>query len=312
MKVKFVTCIYTGLDHTYMGGRPSRFAMRYKMSLLCLVNSMKNADFICYASSNDIDALREFFYNHELISEHRLKFVEYPLETSLFSSRLKELRSSLVLPKTDRCHELQYMKLNWVMNEDGSYDRYYWIDAGLSHCGLIPPEYRILGGWEFPNGNPTREYEQRQYYDSIMFQPPFLDSLLEKTGDKFLVCGKENISDRWSGPLPDKYYSGEGLNSHGHPYNDVHVVGGLFGGSFDKWQQITPIFNQTIDSLLSETASNSDIKGFFDEEAILSYVYAHHKDWFNVLHFDRWGSDPTRGKVFYQLLEDLRFPNNKG
>jgi len=306
MKTKFITCIYNGLDTTYMGGRQARFATRYRLSLLCLVNSMPNADFVCYTSSKDIEPLVDFFHTQELISPSRLAFVEYPLETSIYAEKLRNIRQKFRIAPTDRCQELQYMKLNWIDNEDGSYDRYYWIDAGLSHCGLIPPEYRITGGWECPSGSQNYKigsYEQRRYFDSIMFQTPFLENLLSATGDKFLVCGKENIVDRWSASLPREYYS-VFTKPYNLPDNETHVIGGLFGGSFDAWKQVSSLFNKTTNSLLDNPSTD---KPLYDEEAILSWIYAHHKDWFNVLRFDRWGSDPNAGKVFYQLLMDLRF-----
>jgi hypothetical protein len=92
------------------------------------------------------------------------------------------------------------------------------------------------------------------------------------------------------------------------PDNETHIVGGLFGGSFDAWKRVCSLFNKTANSLLDNPNADLDyFRPLYDEESILSWIYAHHKDWFNVLRFDRWGSDPNRGKVFYQLLMDLRF-----
>lgn len=310
MKTKFITCIYNGLDKTYMGGREGRFSTRYRLSLLCLVNSMTDADFVCYTSAQDIGPLTDFFHTQELISPSRLKFVEYPLETSLYADKMRNLRARFNLAPTDRCHELQYMKLNWIHNEDGSYDKYYWIDAGLSHCGLIPPEYRVTGGWECPSGPESYKigsYESRWYFDSILFQNPFLKNLIAATGDRFLVCGKENIIDRWSRPLPTKYYS---ALVNDMPDNGTHVVGGLFGGSFESWKRICASFNEMATQLLDDPTFDEDFgeyRPLYDEEGILSWIYAHHKDWFSVLPFDRWGNDPKTGKVFYQLLMDMRF-----
>jgi hypothetical protein len=60
---------------------------------------------------------------------------------------------------------LQYSKIPFYDFEDGSYDYYYWIDAGLSHTGLIPDKYLSGVGYE-------------QYFESSLFNNKLLDNLV--------------------------------------------------------------------------------------------------------------------------------------
>jgi hypothetical protein len=83
--------------------------------------------------------------------------------------------------KSDRCIEIQYSKFHWWWNEDKSYDYYYWIDAGLSHCGLIPLKYLTDTGLT------------RRYYESSLFNNEFLKNVIEDSHDKFLLLVKKMI-----------------------------------------------------------------------------------------------------------------------
>ena len=65
----------------------------------------------------------------------------FDLTNTKYFNQIRELKNLEEMKKTDRCFEIQYNKFFWLDNEDLSYDYYYWIDAGLSHCGLLPDKY---------------------------------------------------------------------------------------------------------------------------------------------------------------------------
>ena len=81
MRVKFITCIYSDLYGTDLGGRQCRYH-HYRFSLLSLLK-MTNADFLCYTSDREIESLKSFFYVENKVSENKLKF-EYSIEWNIY------------------------------------------------------------------------------------------------------------------------------------------------------------------------------------------------------------------------------------
>jgi len=130
-KTKFITCIYTDLYGSELGGRPGRYN-HYRWSLLSLLK-MTDADFVCYTSETELKSLEEFFYRDNNVSQEQLKFVVYDIWNCKYKDLINSRKDVEFIKKGDRCIEIQYSKFAWWYNEDGSYENYYWIDAGLSH-----------------------------------------------------------------------------------------------------------------------------------------------------------------------------------
>jgi hypothetical protein len=96
-----------------------------------------------------------------------------------------------------------------------SYDYYFWIDAGLSHCGLIPNKYLATS----LNG-------MQKYYESSIFTNIFLKNLIKNAKDKFTLIKKENSKHYWSGTVnPSHFYDHDASR---------HVIGGFFGGKKER------------------------------------------------------------------------------
>jgi hypothetical protein len=210
MKTLFLTCIYNNLFGTEFGGRPSR-EEHYKYSLLSLLR-MTSADFICYTNPSDLSNLEHFFHNQNGISKDKLKFIPFKLKDTKHHHIFSKYKDIDTIKNGDRCFEIQYNKFFWFFNETLSYDNYYWIDAGLSHCGIIPDKYLV-------NNN-----TYQRYFNSYFFDDTFLDRLIEKSKDKILVIGKSNTgSNFWSNTLPNEYYI--------EYDSSYHIIGGLFGGT---------------------------------------------------------------------------------
>jgi hypothetical protein len=289
MSVKFITAIYSNLSGTKFGGRQSRGG-HYRFSLLSLLK-MTDADFLCYTNEEEIESLKEFFYIENSISEEKLKFVVFDISNIKSTPLLNEYKNYEEAKNSDRCIEIQYSKFHWWWNEDKSYDYYYWIDAGLSHCGLIPNMY--LTGSTHP---------QQQYYESCMFNNNFLNNLIEYTSDKFFIMKKENSRNYWSGTVDPKWYTNFNC--------EYHVIGGLFGGHRDKWDNIVNIFEDYIEKIITQD------KTVPFEENILSLMYYNHSDLFIDKWFDTWwcrDNGPSGlgedyfiiNKSFYKILEEL-------
>ena len=291
MRIKFITCIYSDLYGTDLGGRHCRYH-HYRFSLLSLLK-MTNADFLCYTSDKEIESLKHFFYIENSISENKLKFEIFDLNNSKFKVLINSIKNTDETKKSDRCIEIQYSKFSWWWNEDKSYDYYYWIDAGLSHNGIIHTKYLTI----------KDEHNYRKYYESNLFNNLFLENLIKETNDKFLIIGKENQRNYWSKTLDPKWYT--------HYINDIHIIGGLFGGHRDKWDNIVNLFESYVEKILSDDICLPH------EEQFMTLMFYNLPDLFTIKHFDIWWPCKDVGppglsdevfatnKSFYKILEEL-------
>lgn len=288
MRVKFITSIYSDLYGTEYGGRNNRGG-HYRFSLLSLLK-MTDADFLCYTSDREISSLETFFYQEHQISPEKLKFQIFDISQTKFRDLINQYKNVEETKKSDRCIEIQYSKFHWWWNEDKSYDYYYWIDAGLSHCGLIPLKYL------------TNNELIRRYYESSLFNNEFLKNLIVDTNDKFLIIGKENDRNFWSGTVDRKWYT---------EYDRLlHIIGGLFGGHKSKWDEVVSLFENYVNNILIEDHNIPH------EEQVMSLMYYNHKELFERKHFDIWwcrdsaprgASDELfeQNKSFYKILEEF-------
>lgn len=290
MKIKFITAIYSNLNGTDYGGRQNR-GNHYRWSLISLLR-MTNSDFICYTSNEEIEQLKHFFYSENNISENQLKIVAFDLQDSKYFNLIKEYKNVDSVKSGDRCFEIQYNKFFWFLNEDMSYDYYYWIDAGLSHCGLLPNKYL------------EHNNEYQGYYNSIFFNNDFLTKLINKTDDKILIIGKDNVRNYWSGTVPPKFY-----NNYN---NSIHIIGGIFGGKKENFIKLVELFENNFKEIVDDT------KSLWFEEQILSLMYQNYMDSFKMFYFETWWHE-TNGPVglpedyfeinksFYKALEEIKY-----
>jgi GR25 family glycosyltransferase involved in LPS biosynthesis len=289
-KVKFITAIYSNLNGTELGGRPNRHG-HYRWSLLSILK-INNADFVCYTSDEEFDDLERFFYEENNISREKLQIVKFDLRNNEFSDIINKYKDVEGVKRGDRCIEIQYMKFIWFLLEDKSYDYYFWIDAGLSHCGLIPNKYLSLSG-----------SHNRGYYESSLFNNIFLNNLLKKTGDKFSIIGKENERNFWSGTVNPKHFFNYDRS--------IHVIGGMFGGRKELWETILELFKDYVYKVSEED------KRLYHEEDIMTLMFRNHSELFYNFYFETWWHENERiegtnmeehvknNKSFYKILEEL-------
>jgi len=289
-KVKFITAIYSNLNGTEYGGRPSRGG-HYRWSLISLLR-MTDADFLCYTSENELEELENFFYEQHKIDKNRLKFKIFDLKFTKHKSLIDDVKDKDSVIKGDRCYEIQYNKFFWFQNEDWSYDYYYWIDAGLCHCGIIPDKYI-----SFNNSH-------QGYYNSYFFDNNFLKKLISKSQDKISIICKDNTGDRfWMHGLPPQYYKLYDVS--------YHVIGGIFGGDSKKMSKYVEEFEKTFVSVTEKE------KFLFSEEQIMTLLYFNNKENFNTFYFDIWWHENNvtnyapenyikENKSFYKSLEDIK------
>lgn len=289
-KVKFITAIYTDLYGTEFGGRPGR-NHHYKWSLLSLLK-MTDADFVCYTSDRELEDLKNFFYTQNSVSQEQLKFQTFNLDNHYFLELFKKYKNYEQAKKSDRCVELQYMKFIWFLNEDMSYDYYFWIDAGLSYSGLIPNNFLTNDGNYI-----------RRFYESPLYNNKLLENLIKNTSDKFTVIGKENNRNYWSPTVNQKHF----INYD----KSIHVIGGLFGGKKELWPVIIELFKKYTNQVTEED------KRVYHEEDIMTLMFRNHNDLFFNYYFETWWHDSNVvagldiiqhlkvNKSFYKILVEL-------
>ena len=291
MSVKIITSIYSDLFGTKFGGRPSRGG-HYRWSLLSLLK-MSDADFLCYTSEREFNDLENFFYVENKVSKDKLQLVVYDLNQHHFVNLFKKYKDyDNCASGSDRCIEIQYMKFIWFKNEDMSYDHYFWFDAGLSHCGLIPNKHLDKVG-----------IHNSQYYQSHLFNNTFLKNLIETNGEKFSVVSKENSRNYWSGTVNPKHF-----NTYD---NSRHVIGGFFGGKKELWTIVVELFEKYVNQVTEFD------KRLYHEEDIMTLMFRNHPNLFIDYQFDTWWHEDERisgvemsehlkiNKSFYKILEEL-------
>ena len=288
--IKFVTAIYSDLYGTELGGRPNRYG-HYRWSLLSLLK-MSDADFVCYTSEREFDSLCKFFYEENGIDKSKLSLKVFDITKTIYSDLIDKYKNIEETKKGDRCVEIQFMKFQWILMEEGNYDYYFWIDSGLSHCGIIPNRYLSL------NGN-----HNRGYYESSLFNNNFLKNLINNTKDSVSIIAKENDRNFWSQTVDKKHY-----NNYDRSY---HVIGGLFGGKKENCFEFCNLFNKYLYDVCE-----SDGRLYF-EELIMSLAYRNHEELFNVYDIDIWWHEDekipnfdmvehtNKNKSFYKILEEI-------
>jgi hypothetical protein len=162
MKTKIVTCIYGKLHGTKFGGRINR-GYHYINSVISMLK-MTDADFTLYTSEEEFNEINGYLGKYE-----NLTIKTYDLNNHYWKDKFEQYKDFDDAKKSDRCLEVQYMKLYW-MNEEATseYNRVYWFDAGLSYTGLIPDKYMECKG-DYLSGD--------SYYLSPLFNNTFLSNL---------------------------------------------------------------------------------------------------------------------------------------
>ena len=110
---------------------------RSKVSELCRIYDLLGYE---YGYGNE---LKSFFYKQNNFNEDQIQFKIFDLKNCEHHQKISELRKTQSNLLHDRCYEIQYSKFFWCLENsiNPNFDYVFWIDAGLSHSGLIPPKY---------------------------------------------------------------------------------------------------------------------------------------------------------------------------
>ena len=85
-----LTSIYSNLWGTEFGGRPSR-EYHYKVSLLNILN-LSPDKVICYTSEDEINSLKQFFYNERGVSESLIEFIVFDLKNTRYFDKINSIK----------------------------------------------------------------------------------------------------------------------------------------------------------------------------------------------------------------------------
>ena len=122
---------------------------------------------------------------------------------------------------------------------------------------------RFVLHWVIPDKYMDSSIAEGQYYTSTLFNNTLLKNLTRVSTDKFLICSKENDRNFWEHTLDPKFYNDYDRSRH--------IIGGLFGGHRDLWDNITNLFEKYIKVVIPET------KTLYHEESIMTLMYFNHK-----------------------------------
>lgn len=282
MKTLVYTSIYSNLWGTEFGGRPSR-EYHYKSSLYNILN-INASKFICFTSKEELNDLENYFYTKNKVSKEKLEFKIFDLTKTKNFDKIKLKKDLNLMKQTDRCFEIQYNKFHWLNQIDdlNSYDRVFWIDAGLSHSGLFPESMSLVTTYD-------------RYFWFNVFNEKFLNELINGSENKLIIVGKENLGEfYWSRTLPKEYY-----NEYNSSY---HIIGGFFGGKIELLLQLKNKFETLLEYLLKVESQN------FMEELIMSCLYFNNQHMFNLWSFQDWYERPNHKgrniKYFYNLFDN--------
>lgn len=223
MKAHFVTCLYNGLNQSKLCGRLNRERpYRYSLSTIA-----KTGDkIICYTSPTEGVSMKNDFPRSNFPNMEILEWDLYsmPFHNAVNAVRDKDAAVYRETPDwSNRCVEIMWGKFLFLkdsIKNNMENDYVYWIDAGISHPGIIHsrfnPHYEHNIGF-------VRDLDKSTYPDTfkndLIFNESFMPNLIEYTGpDKIL-----NIAAK--GPQHPRLKTDNKFKGS--------AIGGIFGGQRD-------------------------------------------------------------------------------
>lgn len=287
MKVKFVTCLYDGLFGTKFCGRANR-GIVFKRSLKTI--SQIQTPIICYTSSRELPELQQLFSDCQNI-ELRVK----ELDSFYFHSdadKVRDANPDYYRTSADwqfRCVEIMWGKflfLKEVIAEDPELEQVYWIDAGLSHAGIIHsrfnPHYTHNINFIWDLDPKTLDLSAK---NDLIFNEEFTPSLVNYVGrGNILNILCSNVQHR-------------AINDN-DPFVGS-VIGGLFGGDAD-------LVDNYCDAVIREFERYLGEGKLFKEEQLMTKIMREDNFPIKKYFFDTWyHGDWNRG--YYKTINQVSF-----
>lgn len=295
-KPKFITCNYTNLYGTKLNGRLNRdFIYMYSLRGIAECGDT----IINYTCQYNMDIVNPYFASQNITN---VVNVDYDLiKDSPYHARVDAIKD--VKPQfyhdtswLNRCVEIMWGKFLWLeenfKNLDDD-DYLFWIDAGLSHGGILPRKFNTFNNnkaYYKPEKPDEMQLEFAHRHD-IIFNKDFSRKLETYTGDKIVLITANH-------------------NQHGDSFgfdfiNTLHQwpIGGLFGGKKKIMMPFIQRFKELADIILHNEC-------LVKEEQIMAVILNEHPDWFKTFTFETWYHpdwDVYNPKLssFYQFFEEI-------
>jgi len=250
-----ITGLYLNMFGTKFGGRYKSFKNRYLTGLANLSgNSQKK---IVYVKPDDFNEVKNFLSkklkNEELNLYHLIPF---DLKNQTYHNDIQRLKTENGY-LDDRCLEIQYGKLQWMLNHIDEDDYVWWIDAGLVCTHLFPLKYSE----DFNNAKK-------------IFNDEYFKKLEERINKKvYFICGDRKRYYAHGAPL-EKYFEKNYQNRY-------HPIGGFFGGYHTSLKTFLNKTNDKIKLVLDDNRLNSEemIMEITFSEDIDNHVYDDFTTW---------------------------------
>lgn len=298
----FVTAIYGSDPSSLLGGR-GRDVACYLPSLINIANL--GAPIVIYCPASDArrveDAVAPHFHRYRVVPFELSQFEHYDRLLAWKPSYLPGLRIN------DRNEVLCFLKSYWVQqaiaDNPFGHDRYFWIDAGLTHHGIFPER---VGGVELQIEHPAARYFPRNA--ATLFTPRLGMALA-----KAVQPGKVTFCAMPFSPAAPRRerYETIAAECFGRPRDQVsiesHLVGGLFGGQRADLR----VVHQRYAALLAALIAS---RTYTLEEQVFSATHAVFPELFALLRFDTWafyapgertGVLQEEANSFYKIFRDL-------
>lgn len=279
-KSKFVTANYTNLYNTKLNGRLNRdFGYMYSLAGIAQCGDT----IINYTCPYNIQFTESFFKQLNITN---IINIDYDLTSSPYHERVDKIKD--LHPRYDgssdqcdtswknRCVEIMFGKFLWLeenFNKLENDDYLFWIDAGLSHGGVIPRKFNTfhknLNYYRQDKSDLLLEYAHR--HDTI-FNKDFTRKLEKYTGDKILLLGISHSQH------------GDPLGFSFHNNFEQWPIGGLFGG---QKKVMLPFINRFKEIAQQILDNNLLVK----EEQIMTVIHSDTPEWFKTFTFQTWYHD---------------------
>jgi hypothetical protein len=303
--VYFVTAVYDNLSTTLFSGRHNR-GTHYAFSLA----QIHDMGVPIYCFTDKVNLYRYFTallrFGHE-----NFKFISYNLEDSPYFEKIQAVKKAHPelyinnLSWSTRCVEIMWGKFDWlahVIEKIGiKEDRYiYWIDAGLSHPGVIPKRFNTKKATIATLNNASHSYSY-DFCNNLIFNKDFPDFLVEFTGKGKLFhsfCTNRQHNDVSHLPPSNKFQG--------------TAVGGLFGGDIALVYRLVQEAKNVCEDLLDHgfiikeedilthlLNKESNLDPAFEEKITLyKFNTWYHEDWTGAF-------QPGKLKSFSELFDEF-------
>ena len=309
--VTFVTCIYDDLSTTPFSGRHNRGT--HDVFSLAQIHELGVPIYVYTDKQNfhrNFPAFLRFGHSN-------FNFINYNLDEYPNYKKIQDVKQAHpeiydTLGWQTRCVEIMWGKFDWILDVISRIgiapNKYlYWIDAGLSHGGVLPKRFNSRReGVEFKTA--SHEYSHMFSYD-LCFNEDLPTYLIDCAGE---------------GNLFHFFCTQPQHNDPSHlKVNKTHIgtaVGGLFGGDIGLLYEWATECKAVCDDLL--------VNGYIlKEEDIMSYLLNVHaiqedsifKDRIYLYKFDTWYHEdwegafkPGQHKSFSQFFDEFQTFRNIG